>query len=260
RRTLEQPLEPVRERGKAVELDAEHVAHAQDPGHVRDVRDPELGAAQPRLPLERRVELRELAIERLGGSVLAAPQRVVRPRQVVVPEDANARERTVGGIGRQERRVRIALLQVLEDHGRLGQEPDVLLEHRHASGLVLLVDPRGTVGEVDLRRLEFDLLLREHDPRAGAVRAPGSVVQRQHQAVTPMSVAICRYRSSAGGSSPGDAAVRATSRTWCGSAPVSLATTVGFAPSAITSPGGSSPRYSGTDAYSSTLEPRSNRL
>ena len=38
---------------------------------------------------------------------------------------------------------------------------------------------------------------------------------------------------------------------------MSRATTVGLAPSAMTSPGGSWPQYSGTDAYSSTVEPRS---
>src|SRR6185437_13804998 len=260
RRTLEHPLEPVAERREAVELDAERVARTQDPRHVRDVGEAELGARQPRAVRELPVELRELAVERVGRSVLLAAQRVVRLREGVVPEDQHPRERTITRIGRQERRLGVPLLQVFEDHRGLGEQPRVFLEHRHASGRVLLVDPRGTVGQVDLGGLELDLLLGEHDPRAGAIRTAGGVVQREHQAFTPMSVAISSYCSWAGGRSAGDSAVRAISRTRCGSAPVRRATTVGFAPSAITSPGGSAPRYSGTDTYSSTLEPRSKRL
>ena len=51
--------------------------------------------------------------------------------------------------------------------------------------------------------------------------------------------------------------MRATARTCAGSAPVRRETTVGFAPSATTSPGGSGPKCSGSDWYSSTTLPRS---
>src|SRR6185437_5417807 len=112
--------------------------------------------------------------------------------------------------------------------------------------------------QVDLDHLVLEPFLGECDPSTRAVGTTKSVVQRQNQSTsTPKTSAICRYKSSAGGSSAGDAAVRATARTRAGSAFVNRATTVGFAPSAITSPGGSSPWNSGTDAYSSTIEPRS---
>src|SRR5206468_11329188 len=147
------------------------------------------------------------------------------------------------------------------------QHPAVLLDHRHAASRVLVVDPRRTVGEVDLDRLELDVLLRKHDANARAIRAAGGVVQREHQpchpcvaSTMPSTSAICASSSAAGGSSDGDAAVRATSRTRAGTAPVRRETTVGFAPSATTSPGGRGPRYSGRDMYSSTAPPRSNNV
>src|SRR5262249_47662554 len=125
-------------------------------------------------------------------------------------------------------------------------------------GRVLLVQPRGPVGEVDLDGLELDALLGEHDPHSRGVGTARSVVERDH-GCTPITVAICSYSSWAGGSSSGDAAVRATSRTRLGSAPVSRPTTVAFAPNEYASPGGSGPKYSGTDWYSSTSAPRSKR-
>src|SRR5262249_59914126 len=97
-------------------------------------------------------------------------------------------------------------------------------------GRVLLVQPRGPVGEVDLDGLELDALLGEHDPRSRGVGTARSVVQRDH-GCTPITVAICSYSSWAGGSSPGEAAVRATSLTRLGSAPVRPPTTVPLAPS-----------------------------
>ena len=108
----------------------------------------------------------------------------------------------------------------------------VLLDHRHASGRVLLVDPRRPVVEVDLDGLELDALLREGDADARAVRTARRVVERERHGWTPKTSAICSYSSCAGGSSAGDAAVRATARTRAGSAFVRRATTVGFAPSA----------------------------
>ena len=52
RGTLEQPREPVAQRRIRVEVDAEQVARAQDPRDVRDVGEPVLRAAEPRLHLE----------------------------------------------------------------------------------------------------------------------------------------------------------------------------------------------------------------
>ncbi len=72
-RSLE-PREPGRQRREAVELDAEHVARAQQPRHVRDVGEPVLGAAEPRPLARARVELAERGVERLGRAVLAAPE------------------------------------------------------------------------------------------------------------------------------------------------------------------------------------------
>ena len=103
--------------------------------------------------------------------------------------------------------------------------------HGNAPGRVLLVEPVRPVREVDLDGLELDAFLGENDPDPRDIRTACGVVQRDH-GCTPITVAICSYSSWAGGSSPGEAAVRATSRTRLGSAPVSRPTTVAFAPSA----------------------------
>src|SRR5207302_11222327 len=106
----------------------------------------------------------------------AAAQRVVRLREPVVPEDPESRERTIGGIRGEERGLGVALLEVLHDHRGLRQEPRVLLHDRDAPRAVLLVDPRRAVREVDLDRLELDVLLREDDAHAGAVGTTCGVV------------------------------------------------------------------------------------
>jgi hypothetical protein len=116
RRSLEHPLEPVGERREAIELDAEHVARTQDPGHVRDVGEPECSTRQPRLERELPVELRKRTIEGVGGALLLAAQRVIGLRELVVPEDQHPRERTVTRIRGQQRRLGIPLVEVLEDH------------------------------------------------------------------------------------------------------------------------------------------------
>src|SRR5579872_982663 len=229
--TLEQPREPLAQRRIWVELHLHAFARPQHPRHVRDVREAVLGAAEPRPLLEGRVEAIELLGEERVRAGLAAAQRVIRLRERVVPEDAQPRERAVGRVGGEERRIGIALLEVLHDHRRLRERPAVLLDDGNAPGRVLLVDPPWPIVEVDLDRLEFDVLLGEDDAHARAVRTARRVVQRQHQA-TPSTDAICSYSSCAGGSSAGVAAVRAVSRTRCGSAPVSLAVTIAFAPRA----------------------------
>ena len=218
--------------GKAVELDAEHVARAQEPRDERDVREPVLRAAEVRPLAEQRVEPAERGVERLGRAVLPAPKGVVGTGQLVVAEDEEPNEGAVGGIGGQQRRLRVALLEELHDHRRLRQRRAVvLLDHRDTSGRVLLVEPGGPVGEVDLDGLVLDALLGEDDPDPRDIGTACGVVERDH-GCTPITVAICSYSSWAGGSSPGEAAVRATSRTRLGSAPVSRPTTVAFAPSA----------------------------
>src|SRR5439155_3176109 len=96
-----------------LERDAEHVARAENPGGVRDVREPVCIAAQPRASSERCIESRELLVEARGSALLAAAQRVVRLRERVVPEDPESRERTIGGIRGEERGLGVALLEVL---------------------------------------------------------------------------------------------------------------------------------------------------
>ena len=166
-------------------------SRAQHPRHVRDVGEPVLGAAEPRALAERDVELRELLVEQRRRAVLAAPQRVVRLREVVVPEDPKSRKRAVCGVGCEQRRLGIPVFEELHDHRGLRQQPAVLLEHRYAPRRILLVDPRGTIAEVDLDRLVLDILLGEHDAHTRAVRAARSVVEREHQTCTPISSAIC---------------------------------------------------------------------
>jgi len=108
----------------------------------------------------------------------------------VVAKDEQPDKRAIGGIPRQQRRLGVALLQELHDHRRLRQWPPLLLDHRDAPGRVLLVQPRGTIGEVDLDHVELDALLGEDDPDARAVRAARSVVERHH-GWTPMTAASC---------------------------------------------------------------------
>ena len=109
---------------------------------------------------------------------------------VVEALDSQADERTFCGVGRQQRRVRVALLEVLHDRRRLRQHERVLLEHRHAAGRIQLVDPRGPVAKIDRDHLMLDALLREHDSDARAVRTTVGVVERDHGA-SPMTSATC---------------------------------------------------------------------
>ncbi len=109
--------------GYGIEPDAEHVAEAKDPRDERDVGEPVLAAAEPRRRREQRVEPRELLVEPHARVVLAAAEPVIRRGHLVLPEDPQPRERTICGIGRQQRRLRVALLEVLHDHRRLRQDP-----------------------------------------------------------------------------------------------------------------------------------------
>jgi hypothetical protein len=52
-------------------------------------------------------------------------------RVFVKPVDEQAPGSTLGRIGRPERRLGVALFEVLVDHGRLRQDEVAFLEHRH---------------------------------------------------------------------------------------------------------------------------------
>ena len=119
--------------------------------------------------------------ERLLGAVLLPPERVVGLGEVVVAEDLEPGGGARLGVGGKQRRLRVALLEELVDHHGLGQRPAVALEHRHPADGVQLVEPGGTILEVDHDSLVGDALLGEGDPDAGAVRAAGRVDQLQHQ-------------------------------------------------------------------------------
>ncbi len=179
-----------------------------------------------------------------------------------MPPDAQPRQRSLRGVCGEQGRLGEALLEVLHDHGRLGKhEAAVLLDHGDTAGGVLLVQPRRLVAEVDPDALVRDLLLGQDDAHPPDVRAALGVVERQHasmlDALRARDVSRLRVpvlgafdlhrRGELGeqlrrgrelGGRGGRARERRISR---GSAPVSRATTVGFAPRATASPGASSP-------------------
>ena len=127
--------------GYAVEREAHQVAQAEEPREVGDVREAERPPGEERRRRERPVEIGQHVVEPLGRA-LAAPERVVRLAEVVEAEHEQPRDRPLAGVGRQERRLRVALLEVLVDHDGLGQHPAVLLEHGDAPvGRVVLEEP-----------------------------------------------------------------------------------------------------------------------
>jgi gamma-glutamyltranspeptidase/glutathione hydrolase len=164
------------------EIEPEPRLDAQDPRQVADVREAVRGSGQERLRLEDPVELGELFPKALvGGTGPVLEQVVVGVGKVGEPLQEDPRERTRGGVGRPEGRLREALLQVLHDCSRLREhEALVLLEHGHATGRVLAVDPARAVVEVDLDRLVRHPLFGEEYPHTCAVRAAGRIVERQH--------------------------------------------------------------------------------
>ena len=186
-----------------------------------------------RLLAEQRVEPAERGVERLGAR---RPRRAAaRSTETVSSLSRKMRSRDagpVGGIGRQQRRLRVALLEELHDHRRLRQRRGRRPPRSQARGRLGSSRRARRAGRRGRsRRLELDPLLGEDDPDPRDIGTACGVVERDH-GCTPITVAICSYSSWAGGSSPGEAAVRATSRTRLGSAPVSRPTTVAFAPSA----------------------------
>ena len=128
-------------------------------------------------PREHRVEEGELLLEPLPRPLLAAPERVVRLREVVEAEDEQPPRGALAGIVRPERRLGVALVQVLGDHGRLGQDPAVLLEHRHLARRVHLVEPRGTVGSGRSRPSRTRSPSRPG--RSGCGRSRGTALRRR---------------------------------------------------------------------------------
>src|SRR5204863_2114486 len=111
----------------------------------------------------------------------AATERVVLVAEPVEAAEPEPPERPLGGIGRPQRRLREALLEVLHDHLGLGKdEAALLLVDGHAAERVLLVEPGGPVVEVDLDRVVVEALLGEDDPRAGRVGAAFGGVERRH--------------------------------------------------------------------------------
>jgi hypothetical protein len=87
RRALAHAPEPRSDRGRRPEVNTEHVARANHPWEIRDVRETEGGTGEVRHRLQHRVERRESVGQRLRGTVLATPQRVVRSLQVAEAED-----------------------------------------------------------------------------------------------------------------------------------------------------------------------------
>ena len=134
----------------------------------------------------------------------------------------------------------ITLVEVLHDHLGLGQH-EAVVEHRHRAARRVQVEThRGRSRRSTSTRLVLEVLLGERDPHARAVRAARGVDQLHGS--SPISARdLLVELAGAGGSSAGEAAVRATRRTSSRSAPVSRATSVGFAASASSSPFGSSP-------------------
>jgi len=144
---------------------------------------------EPR-PVGDRLELLEHDVEavadRIGAGLderVPAAERVVGIAEAVEAKDPEACRRPRGRVRRQERRLGEALLEVLHDHRGLRQAEPVALEHGHLAERVLLVDPLGSVGEVDRDRLDWHALLREDDADAGAVRTAGCVVEAEHAAI-----------------------------------------------------------------------------
>src|SRR6185369_5477121 len=126
----------------------------------------------------------------------------------------------------REARVRLAPREVRRDYLVAG-----LLEHGHLS--------------LPHARVEWEGVQKKEDAHSrGMSTAPGISPARSYPwspPSTPSSEPTAAASSSAGGSSSGLFPVMMTRRTSPGLAPVSRATTVGFAASEMMSPGGTSP-------------------
>ena len=220
---------------------AEQVAGANDPRHEGDVREPELAPGQERRRGECRVERAERLREFRLGPRIPAAQVVVGAREVVASEDAKPRSRARRVLGRQQRRLGVPLLEELVDHGRLGQGPAVLLQDRHTTRGIQLVQPGRPILQIDHDRIVGHALLGQHDPHPGAVRTAWGVDEPQHQRpiltapssaaadasaqpysapARPSAVARPASSSRAGGRSAGESATGVTARIAAWLAPV----------------------------------------
>src|SRR6266511_1447925 len=179
RRPGAEALEPFADSGERLEIDAEPVAGAKDPGHVADVGEPVVAAAEKRLRLERPVELGQALVE---PRLPAAAESVVLVPEPVEALEHEPPERPLGWVGGPQGRLGEALLEVLHDHLGLGQEEAALLfVDRHPAQRVLLVEPGWPVVEVDLDSVVVEALLGEDDPRPRGVRAALGGVERGHE-------------------------------------------------------------------------------
>jgi hypothetical protein len=113
------------------EVDAQVGARPQNPRQVCGVRETELAAGEERSFLEQRVELGEALVESGPGCFVAAAQRVVGARQTIEALDEEPPGGPLGRVGRPERWLRVAVLEVFHDHGRLRQHEAVIIEHGH---------------------------------------------------------------------------------------------------------------------------------
>ena len=96
---------------------------------------------------QHRVEPLERVLYPLRRAGLLAAQRVVRLAEGIEAEHHESRRGALAGIDGEERRLRIALLEVLVDDGRFRQHPAVFLEDGDAAvGRVVLEQPGGPVG------------------------------------------------------------------------------------------------------------------
>src|SRR5207244_11523117 len=94
RRPSLQATDPLRQGREPLEVDIHAIAGAQDPRRVRDVGEAELPSTQEASLLQHEIQSRECGVEAFARTVVTAPQRVIRPRNLVGPGDQPPTERT----------------------------------------------------------------------------------------------------------------------------------------------------------------------
>ena len=193
-------------------------------------RRPRRGSAPPRA---RRAARRGRSGRR--GGTRSSRRRGSRRSDARAAARAHARRGPPGSSGG-----RVALLEVLHDHLRLGQH-EAVVEHRHAArGGFSSSSHCGTVREVDLDASRARAPSRR--ARSARARSTGSAARRSSfTARAPSAPRSARRARRPAAGRPASPPVRATRRTSSRSAPVSRATSVGFASSASSSPFGSAP-------------------
>src|SRR4249919_4006097 len=171
-------LEELEER--AVD-DAELVAQ-----HVRTVGEQRLEA------VARALQLLDLRADALLDPLLHRERALELVRRLlpdaVEPVDQQHCFGTAGLVARIQRRVRVALLQVLEDRGRVGDELPVVLEHRH-EWLAARLDYRGAVVAVDVDPLRLEPFVPERQGDPLDVRRERDAPDADH---APFCASSCR--------------------------------------------------------------------